>query len=881
MKIRWGLWAAVFLMLTAGLGAATDYAPQLPTPGVIDQVTHDHGNIQTTVQNYGYVGGYSWAGYPSGRWPANTQHDYLAEMRFWIGGVNSTGDTLLSNTVDDFNPIPSYIAGNLSHDIRLSTDETRYDYDATDTIGAGIGKPAYGWRVWDVNTREWVYNQVYNPLDSTFYDGGPMGVQESICRYADDVQGSPVMGLEITQTIRQWNYEYNKDIIFFTLEITNASVEDYTSVAIGLYCDFDVGGVDPATGENGRLGDLVAYDTDLDLAWTYDEDGYDPGWGPTVVTGYMGTVVLSTPGDVGMTSFNTDQWEYLPQTDIGRFELIDNTEFDESLPPTDQYYVQAVRGLDLPAGTTVKFDFALVAASNPERLVAVAQRAKALFSSYYNGPSPPDAPIANVSAGDGAILVSWDNTAEESVEWTSGQKDFVGYKIYRSTDRGVTWGTLEVDVDDGSLGPDYYPLATYRIDELGRINRTFEDKNLTNGMEYWYSVVAFDSGTAVYDPLQNDRGNPDTYTNTVSVVPRDDPLGYHSPQETIEHVYSGDWKSSEGTVNIYVVDELNITGDEYQVTFSEECYLHYWNLINTTSGDTVLADQTQMAGFSNGPVADGFQVVVDHPANRFPDTVFQSEYAVPGESTAFWYIEPFGTDVGCSEHYRNDVEIRFTATGSIAYEWWTEAPMSVPFEAWNISTGTQVAVWVADWVGDGEWTITDFDIIIFTNYDYNAGAPHPESYPDYLTWFTYFLDPSDPNYPPLAPPPEGDVFTVWGPRIFSPDDQFQFSSRKIVASEVTENLSKIKVVPNPYLGYAKWDGGAGDRKLQFTNLPQDCTIRIYTLAGELIRTLLNDADGALDWDMLSEAGRGIASGVYLYNVESGYGNYTGKFAVIK
>jgi hypothetical protein len=33
--------------------------------------------------------------------------------------------------------------------------------------------------------------------------------------------------------------------------------------------------------------------------------------------------------------------------------------------------------------------------------------------------------------------------------------------------------------------------------------------------------------------------------------------------------------------------------------------------------------------------------------------------------------------------------------------------------------------------------------------------------------------------------------------------------------------------------------------------------------------------------MVSEAGRGIASGLYLYNVESQYGSYTGKFAVIK
>jgi hypothetical protein len=196
-------------------------------------------------------------------------------------------------------------------------------------------------------------------------------------------------------------------------------------------------------------------------------------------------------------------------------------------------------------------------------------------------------------------------------------------------------------------------------------------------------------------------------------------------------------------------------------------------------------------------------------------------------------------------------------------------------------TDAQVACWIADWSTDGQWSPDEFDWILCTNYPYNGGAPHPESPYDYMTWATLMVDPADPYAPPLGPIPDGDVFTILGPRQFSPDDEYSFSSRKIVSSEISANLDKIKVVPNPYLGYAKWDGGPGDRKIQFTNLPEDCTIRIYTLAGEMVRTLRNDADGSVDWDMLSEAGRGIASGVYLYHVESGNGNYTGKFAVIK
>ena len=206
------------------------------------------------MQNYGYIGGYSYAGRPSGRWPANSGHDYLAEMKFWVGGVNDAGDTLLADTDEDFNPLPNWAAAVRPTDIRLSTDTTRYPYDPTDTVGLGIGFPAYGWQVWDAAGQQWAYNQVYHTLSASYYPGGPVGVQESICRFGDDALGAPVMGLEITQIVRQWNYTDIRDFIMFSMEITNASDQDYHNVAFGIYCDYDVGGLDPATGENGRSG---------------------------------------------------------------------------------------------------------------------------------------------------------------------------------------------------------------------------------------------------------------------------------------------------------------------------------------------------------------------------------------------------------------------------------------------------------------------------------------------------------------------------------------------------------------------------------------------------------------------------------------------------
>jgi hypothetical protein len=43
----------------------------------------------------------------------------------------------------------------------------------------------------------------------------------------------------------------------------------------------------------------------------------------------------------------------------------------------------------------------------------------------------------------------------------------------------------------------------------------------------------------------------------------------------------------------------------------------------------------------------------------------------------------------------------------------------------------------------------------------------------------------------------------------------------------------------------------------------------------------NDGTGAARWDLLSEHGRLVASGIYIYHVESPYGEHLGRFAIIK
>ncbi|RME28287.1 MAG: hypothetical protein D6800_04065, partial [Candidatus Zixiibacteriota bacterium] len=437
---------------------------RFPAPTTVDQVIQNVGNIATTVDNWGYVGGYSYLGLPSGEWPRGSGHNYLAEIRYWIGGVTPNGDTLVANSYDDFQGM-SDLSTAANHRILLSTDTSRYySYDPNDTVGQGLGDPANGWRVWDPDSASWVYNRVYNPLDSTFFPGGPTSFQESFYRFNDiAMNGTSLLGLEMTHEVLQWNLCYNQDFMFVIVTITNTSSVDYTNFAFGLYIDMDVGGPD-GTGENGRLDDMVAFDSTENLAWTYDVKGWDAGWGgPSVPTGVMGTKLLETPDNIGMTAFRTDDWALLPDDDPGRFAMINSTQFDQSLPPTDQFYIQCTRGINLSAGKTVRVVYALIAGKDEADFRANADLAQQLYDNYFVGPQPPATPKLTARAGDGKVYLSWNDTAEVSIDPLSGKVDFAGYKLYRSDNQGKTWGQPVYNTGNNCLDLDYSPLALFSV----------------------------------------------------------------------------------------------------------------------------------------------------------------------------------------------------------------------------------------------------------------------------------------------------------------------------------------------------------------------------------------------------------------------------------
>jgi hypothetical protein len=76
--------------------------------------------------------------------------------------------------------------------------------------------------------------------------------------------------------------------------------------------------------------------------------------------------------------------------------------------------------------------------------------------------------------------------------------------------------------------------------------------------------------------------------------------------------------------------------------------------------------------------------------------------------------------------------------------------------------------------------------------------------------------------------------------------------------------------------------------VKFINLPEVCTIRIFSLSGDLVRTVIHDGSsssgisvGDVNVPLVSESNRAMASGIYVFTVESDFGVQTGKFVIIR
>ncbi|MFK7844789.1 MAG: hypothetical protein AB8G77_05760 [Rhodothermales bacterium] len=308
---------------------------------------------------------------------------------------------------------------------------------------------------------------------------------------------------------------------------------------------------------------------------------------------------------------------------------------------------------------------------------------------------------------------------------------------------------------------------------------------------------------------------------------------------------------------------LNAENGSVQVTGNDQA-----ELVATFKYQPV-RQSTRLDNEESNPVFDGMHLFIKEDALGIDS--LQTGWSQGGDNI------PFNVRVATSGPGRvgqpNDYEIVFSdqpvSTGFVN-------DLELPFEIFNLSQSNQaLTAFVPDLNRDGVWNI-DEQIIILETVDGDQVA----------SWQIEFDDIG-------AFPSSGDVFFIRTRKPFDVNDTFTVNTvaaSKDIGRE-TEELRDIYVVPNPYVAASSFEptnpvsrAERGDRRLYFANVPQKCTIRIYTLAGELVDTIHHESlltDGKAFWDLRTKDNMNIAYGLYLFQVESDEGAFIGKFAVIK
>jgi len=148
------------------------------------------------------------------------------------------------------------------------------------------------------------------------------------------------------------------------------------------------------------------------------------------------------------------------------------------------------------------------------------------------------------------------------------------------------------------------------------------------------------------------------------------------------------------------------------------------------------------------------------------------------------------------------------------------------------------------------------------------------------------------KFPSNNPPSPGNIISI---KTIIPVEpgireryRFKINAPSVSSEKVKQEISKIKVVPNPYIVSSLYEIEYGElrqeplRQIQFINLPPECTIYIFTVDADLVQTIYHSSTtGTAVWDLRAAGGRVIAPGVYIYVVKTKDTEYIERFAVIK
>ncbi|NOY76662.1 MAG: hypothetical protein GXO76_02200 [Calditrichaeota bacterium] len=470
------------------------------------------------------------------------------------------------------------------------------------------------------------------------------------------------------------------------------------------------------------------------------------------------------------------------------------------LPPGDRRMQMISGPFKMAVGDTQEVVVALVTGLGADRLSSISVlkfndiSAQYAYDNFFNLPKAPKNPDVKVSDMDKAVILNWGENAQ-AIEATEGQNEkgykFEGYNVYQlpsaqaTMDQGIRIATYDkVDevttIMDAQFDPASGQILMKPV-QLGKntgIKRmikitkdAFTGKPLVNGTDYFFAVTAYNYNGSPDVPIHSLESS----LNILRAVPQSPKPGVRyesSLGDTLEVTHDG---ASDGSVIAYVIDPTQTTGDEYKVTFTADTSGNVtWNLIDVTTGEVKLENQTNQSGDDNYVMVDGLMVKVMGPAKGFHGIwqVHNANGPIPGcdvnpnedimwihwlnapgyptqQKQGGWVFVTHGggtpnseasfiarvlRGTNASRAIPYDFEMRWTAEGGKAYMGYTTGSVvHVGFELWNIGSNTwddpsddyRMIPWIYDVDGDDQFSF-------FGDDPSSSGNNDPAS--DWIYW---------------------------------------------------------------------------------------------------------------------------------------------------
>ncbi len=512
-------------------------------------------NISMTINNLGIIGNsfggaFDLLGFSSCQYPVNSGVEHLFDGGLWVG-AKIDGNVVAVST------------GAVDASTGYSTGKSGFEFTAP--IGSGLEESS---SLFDSPVFS-PFAKSHQDFVADFTDENVIVPGTSIPVSNHD---NP-LNIDVHFEAYNWNFSFANFFVILNFEITNSGTSILSEPYLGYWLDGVVRNVNitPPGGTSFYNKGGNGYIDTLFMAYEFDATG-DPGFTDSYIAlKYLGaefngcqTFIHPKTDTSVKLHFNSWQFQnsadplyFFPGTDDQRYgKMIQGLNFRSDwvsaiqpalkTPNNRSTLISIGKFPDLLPGQKVNIAFAVVCArkkndgnpntsdtdiqkQNLEKNAFWAQAAYNGEDRNFNGildagedqdgngcitrfilPTPPDIPKVKIVAGENKAELYWTNNAESSVDPISKEKDFEGYRIYK-TKIGFDVSAVQdidaalnlaVEFDSASNGISFDAGFTgARLEEPYffendttpyRYKYTFD--KLQNGWQHAISVTAFDRG---------------------------------------------------------------------------------------------------------------------------------------------------------------------------------------------------------------------------------------------------------------------------------------------------------------------------------------------------------------------------------------------------